>query len=218
MTRNPEKDWLRRISSTGAVSTLANNVGCTFMTKFTDGKLWIGSWGRGNGPMGVLKYDLGTRKLNSWTELWNPGKYDPEVKMEPAPIGSDFSPHFMSSGGAFIKDVYLFPSTKSTWVLAGQQEANLVRYAPSLMFAETSLSSYSMGRRVLNTLILTGTDKNEVNKLILYDTQSGNETVVFDGSNEIEIYDMVFVAGTNKLMFSGLRFSDGEFVVGEVSL
>jgi hypothetical protein len=85
------------------------------------------------------------------------------------------------------------------------------------MIAETSISSYTMGRRVSNTLILTGVDKNERNRLILYNTQTGNETVVFDGSNEIEIYDMVYLASTNKLLFSGLRFSDNKFVVGEVS-
>jgi hypothetical protein len=117
-----------------------------------------------------------------------------------------------------ITDSFHFPATKESWGLADNPSTTLVRYTPSLMIAETSLTTYTMGRRVLNTLVLTGLDKNEINKLILYDTQNGNEIVVFDGRNEVEIYDMVFIGGSNKLMFSGLRFSDNAYVVGQVSL
>jgi hypothetical protein len=187
------------------------------MKKFTDGKLWIGAWGQGNGPMGVLKYDLATGKLSSWTELWSLTR-NPEQSFDGFIPGIDQNPAFSSTGGAFAKDIFLFPSAKTTWVIAGQNQGSLVRYAPSLLFAESSISNYQMGIRVLNTLVLTGTNRSDTNLLILFDTQSGNETVVFNGSNEIEIYDMAFVAGTNKLMFSGLRFSDGQYVVGEVSL
>ena len=216
-TLSSQQDWLRKISPSGRISTISNGVMCNFMKKFTDGKLWIGAWGQGNGPMGVLKYDLASGKLSSWTEAWSLTR-DPEQSLDGYIPGIDQNPAFSSSGGAFAKDIFLFPSAKTTWVIAGQDHGSLVRYSPSLLFAESSISNYQMGIRVLNTLVLTGTNQSDTNLLMLFDTQSGNETVVFNGSNEIEIYDMAFVAGTNKLMFSGLRFSDGQYVVGEVSL
>jgi hypothetical protein len=219
-TQSSNTDWLRKISASGQLSTISNGVMCNFMKQFTDGKLWIGSWGKGDGgPMGVLKYDLSSGKLTSWTESWDTSKRIPELKVQEIPE-SDASQGFRQAGnGAFVKDIFVFPTAKATWAIAGQNnKTSLVRYAPSILFAETSISSYQMGVRVLNTLVLTGTDAQEKNKLILYDIQSGFENVIFDGSNEIEIYDMVFIAGSNTLMFSGLRFSDNQYVVGKVSL
>lgn len=219
-TQSSNTDWLRKISATGQLSTISNGVMCNFMKQFTDGKLWIGSWGKGDGgPMGVIKYDLTSGKLTSWTESWDSKKRIPELRDQDIPE-SDATQGFRQAGnGAFVKDIFVFPTTKATWAIAGQNnKTSLVRYAPSILFAETSISSYQMGVRVLNTLVLTGTDAQEKNRLVLYDTQSGFENVIFDGSNEIEIYDMVFIAGSNTLMFSGLRFSDNQYVVGKVTL
>jgi hypothetical protein len=39
-----------------------------------------------------------------------------------------------------------------------------------------------------------------------------------DGSIEVEIFSMTYSQKKNAVMFSGLRFSDNKFVVGEVSL
>jgi sugar lactone lactonase YvrE len=221
-TSSSNANWIRKLSSTGQLSTLKSKGSCKFLQKFSDGNLWIGSW---DGTNGVLRYSLTQNKLLTSPfgysgSSWGLGTPDIDLQAYSNEFRIDDSNQgFYGYSGAMLVDSFNFPSTKQSWVLAGWPgTTDLVRYTPSLMIAETSLSSYAMGRRVLNTLILTGIDKNEVNRLILYDTQSGNETVVFDGSNEIEIYDMVFVAGTNKLMFSGLRFSDNQFVVGEVAL
>jgi hypothetical protein len=66
--------------------------------------------------------------------------------------------------------------------------------------------------------LLAGTNAAGTNLLTIYDTSNGNETIVIDGTNEIEIYNMTYVVSTNKIMFNGLRFADNQFVVGEVSL
>jgi hypothetical protein len=222
-TPSSKTQWIRKLSSAGKLSTIKAKANCNFMQKFSDGNLWIGSWG--GSTLGVLRYSLAQKKLISSPFGYVGSSYglkssgiNLESYMSEYRV-NDANQGFYSWGGSIISDSFNFPTTKQTWVIAGDgSSTDLVRYTPSLMIAETSLSNYTMGRRVLNTLILTGLDKNDVNRLILYDTQSGNETVVFDGRNEIEIYDMVFIAGTNKLMFSGLRFSDNQYVVGQVSL
>jgi hypothetical protein len=222
-TSSSSSRWIRKLSTTGRLSTLKAKGNCQFMQKFSDGNLWIGSWT--TGTLGVLRYSLTENKLLT-SPFGNTGsdyglgipdidlqKYSDEFRINDSNFG------FYGYSGASLVDSFTFPSTRQSWVLAGWPgTTDLVRYTPSLMIAETSISNYVMGRRVLNTLILTGTDRSDTNRLILYDSQSGNETVIFDKTNEIEIYDMVFVAGTNKLLFSGLRFSDNTYVVGEVSL
>lgn len=39
-----------------------------------------------------------------------------------------------------------------------------------------------------------------------------------DDSNEVEIYSMSYSQKKNAVLFTGLRFSDNKYVVGEVSL
>ena len=57
-----------------------------------------------------------------------------------------------------------------------------------------------------------------MNILCLYDTQTFQETILLDASNEIEIYNLGYVASTNKVMFNGLSFANGQYVVGNISL
>ena len=217
-TGSSNTDWIRRLAPNGSVTTIKSGVGCSWLQKFADGNLWMGA-----GAGGPLKLDLSTKKLLRSPWSYKYANRNPEIDLDEYSwenrIGNNENNGFYGSAGTNLTDSFIFPSTKETWVLAGQgNEVDLVRFTPSLLIAQTSLKNYTMGRRVLNTLILTGTDYKDTNRLILYDTKTGNETVVFDGSNEIEIYDMVFVAGTNTLMFSGLRFSDNQYVVGKVSL
>ncbi len=221
-TASSGSSWIRKLSSVGKLTTIKAKANCQFMQKFSDGNLWIGSNQRWEE---VLRYSLSESRLITAPFAYSYVNNDAEIDLhdferEMGSYNFDRYEGFFNSGGTYILESFIFPSTKQTWVLAGNSGADtdLVRYTPALKIAETSISNYTIGRRVLNTLILTGLDKNDVNRLILYDTQSGNEIVVFDGRNEIEIYDMVFIAGTNKLMFSGLRFSDNEYVIGQVSL
>ena len=67
-------------------------------------------------------------------------------------------------------------------------------------------------------IILSGLDSSKRNVLTLYNPVSKQETVVMDGSIEVEIFSMTYSQKKNAVMFSGLRFSDNKFVVGEVSL
>ena len=66
--------------------------------------------------------------------------------------------------------------------------------------------------------VVAGRECNEMNILCLYDTQTFQETILLDASNEIEIYNLGYVASTNKVMFNGLSFANGQYVVGNISL
>jgi hypothetical protein len=39
-----------------------------------------------------------------------------------------------------------------------------------------------------------------------------------DAANEIEIYNLGYVATANKVLFNGLSFANGQYVVGDISL
>ena len=82
----------------------------------------------------------------------------------------------------------------------------------------TAIRNVTLAQQVITMMILAGTSSTGSNILSLYDTSSKQETVVMDGSNEVEIYSMSYSQKKNAIMFSGLRFSDNKYVVGEVSL
>ena len=80
------------------------------------------------------------------------------------------------------------------------------------------ITMITMWHQVGNKLLLAGTDKDQRNILSLYDPQTFQETILLDASNEIEIYNLGYVASTNKVMFNGLSFANGQYVVGDISL
>jgi hypothetical protein len=110
---------------------------------------------------------------------------------------------------------------QKTFGVAGSsgQTRQLWQYYPTVEKTNvTAISSVTLAQQVITTMILSGTSSTGSNVLSLYDTSSKQETVVMDGSNEVEIYSMSYSQKKNAIMFSGLRFSDNKYVVGEVSL
>ncbi len=101
----------------------------------------------------------------------------------------------------------------------GSQNPQLWQYYPTPEKANvTAINSVTLAQQVITTIILSGTSSTGSNVLSLYDTSSKQETVVMDGSNEVEIYSMSYSQKSNSILFTGLRFSDNKYVVGEVSL
>jgi hypothetical protein len=76
----------------------------------------------------------------------------------------------------------------------------------------------TLAQGVISNVILAGTNAAGTNLISVYDTSSKQETIVLDASNEIEAYSITYVASRNSIMFTGLRFSDNKYVVGEISL
>jgi len=210
-TNSSGRGWLRKLSPQNRLTTLVVSPGCNYMERFQDGNLWIGGFR-------TMRYSLKDGKLLRDPYGWATESNKPVVNFASPKYWDSFIEErhgdFFSNHG-YIDQAFNIRATRSTWVI---RERSLIQVVPNLAFADTSILSYTLSERVLDNLILTGTDAKDVNRLIIYNTTNGSEIVVFDGRNEIEIYDMVFIAGTNTLMFSGLRFSDNRFVIGEVRL
>ena len=93
-----------------------------------------------------------------------------------------------------------------------------MQYYPTVDPVLTSVRNVTLAQMVGRKLVLAGTTAESVNTLTVLDLDTYQETVLIDASNEIEIYNMSYIAATNKIMFNGLRFADNTFVVGEVDM
>jgi hypothetical protein len=105
-------------------------------------------------------------------------------------------------------------------VVAGSPGAkrSLWQYYPTVEKANSTVRSVTLAQGVISNVILAGTNAAGTNLISVYDTSSKQETIVLDASNEIEAYSITYVASRNSIMFTGLRFSDNKYVVGEISL
>jgi hypothetical protein len=243
-TISTSSSWLRIISPTGNVKNLAiANVGG--LARFSDGNIYIGIYQPGV-FIGVRRYILaqsvleekawivgpfGT-KVDSYFSLYN---YFPDRSFKPDPIcvnvtngkttGADYSnpvcdPNY---NGMAFEQVMQFEG-KSNFVvvvdsLSRQNPSQLWQYFPTVERTNIQkTSSVVLAVQAGKNIVLSGLDPSKRNVLTIYNPVTKQETVVMDGSNEVEIYSMSYSQKKNAIMFSGLRFSDNKYVVGEVSL
>jgi hypothetical protein len=103
--------------------------------------------------------------------------------------------------------------------LSRQNPSQLWQYFPTVERTNIQkTSSVVLAVQAGKNIVLSGLDPSKRNVLTIYNPVTKQETVVMDGSNEVEIYSMSYSQKKNAIMFSGLRFSDNKYVVGEVSL
>jgi len=219
--------WLRRISSSGGLKNLAIGTIQSFW-KFADGKVYAGLWS--DPSFGWKRYSTDLDALED--KYWISGNTngvprDAYFKLDAQDSISDCNNENSSKNNAFcgwygtiVSPVFNVLGQK-TFGVAGStgQMRQLWQYYPTPEKTNvTAINSVTLAQQVITIMILSGTSSTGSNILSLYDTSSKQETVVMDGSNEVEIYSMSYSQKSNSILFTGLRFSDNKYVVGEVSL
>lgn len=221
-TSSTQATWIRRIAPTGGLSTLASGSPARFMKQFNDGNVYFGI--AGSNPMGVKRYlaSSGSVEEKYWINgnLQGASTYFDVNAICAATGQSNSSSDFCMGMGSYIKSSYSILGGKNFVVAGsqGSQKSTLMQYYPEVKRATSEVANVTMSQNVITNILLAGTNAAGTNVLSIYDTSNGNETVVINATNEIEVYNMTYVVSTNKIMFNGLRFADNQFVVGEVSL
>ena len=219
-------NWLRRISVAGGLKNLAiTNV--QSLWKFADGKVYAGAFL--DSMYGIKRYSADLDALED--KYWISGNINGVSRDAHFLVGGNDSISdcgsenysknlsFCGSYGSSVAPVFNVLGQKTFGVARGINPRQLWQYYPTVEKTNvTAISSVTLAQQVITTMILSGTSSTGSNILSLYDTSSKQETVVMDGSNEVEIYSMSYSQKKNAIMFSGLRFSDNKYVVGEVSL
>jgi hypothetical protein len=224
--------WIRKLTKTGAITNIANGVQANFLKKFADGNVYYGLTSSGMGGVNRYITATGIADKTPWiSRYYSSG--GPGSSTGPAPVtnvsslcdGSggllNSSNGFCMTAGSWIKAAYNVPGG-TTYVVAGMAYggtgSQLMRYFPTVEPVQSVVSNVTLSTQVGSKLILAGTNQDGTNVLTVLDTETLQETIIFDATNEIEVYNMAYVASTNKLMFNGLNFADGSNVVGEVVL
>lgn len=227
-TTSSSASWVRRIAPTGGLKTLASGRPQT-MRKFADGNVYVGLMG--GDSYGFRRYLTSSDALEE--KYWISGNTngvnrDAYFLVDPKNgVVEDCSAEKFTTNTAFCGwygtavSAWFDIAAEKTFGVAGLSNQNraLWQYYPKVGRANvTSIANVAASHQFGANIILSGVDSKNVNVTSMYDTATGQETVVLDGTSEIEIYSLSYSSTRNAILFTGLRFADNKYVVGEVSL
>lgn len=212
--------WLRKITPQGALSNLAMSSAVRWILDFPDNRVYVGIWG--SAPyFGVYKLSEDLSYISNdaamvpyiGVEGLNGLPYDPDHNV--SDIISGYDP-FYCEGFRGVAGTYMtgYARTKNNQIigLAGRStQTTPIYYYPIPKILEfILLDKITMIRESLNQLVVVGT-KDGINKLILYDISSGEETNLL--YEDIEIYHLDILSN-GYILFDGLKFANSTNVVG----
>ena len=220
-TTSTQTSWVRKISPSGSLSNLSATNPSTFLKKFADGNVYLGF--NNSSSTGVRRYLTSTGALDSkwWISSFDfINSHFQTASVCNGSSGYQKYPGYCGSQGSFLSTSFNIGNSSTVVVagLRGQNGTTLMQYYPTVEPLSTSIKNVTLAQMVGNKLILAGSTDDNVNSLVVFDLATYQETVLVDASNEVEVYNMSYIAATNKIMFNGLRFSDNTFVVGEVDM
>jgi hypothetical protein len=219
ITASTNATWLRKLSPAGGLSTISNSVSIYFMRKFADGNIYIGQFA--NGGASIIRWMTATSQIDP--KPWTSSIMNSDAHFNVGYLcwqNSSKYQGFCSGSGISITAIFNFGSARTLATVGngGASGSNLFQFFPTVEATNTILKNVTLAISVNNKLILAGLNESGVNSLTVYDPETDQETVVVDQTNEVEVYNLTYIASTNRIMFNGLRFSDNRFVLGEVEM
>lgn len=217
--------WIRKVTAdSGAITNLVNGVQATFLRKFVDKNVYYGVNSTMNVTGGVYRYSVDQGKPDSlpWViQYGNQNSAQNDTSGLCTYTTNQKTSIFCSLGGSSIRESFNIGTEKTLAIVGqiyGSSGTELMQYYPTIERANTVLTNITVWQQIGTKLLLAGTNKDEKNILSLYDPSTAQETILLDTSNEIEIYNLGYVATANKVLFNGLSFANGQYVVGDISL
>jgi hypothetical protein len=217
--------WIRKVTAdSGAITNLVNGVQATFLRKFVDKNVYYGVNSSMNVTGGVYRYSVDQGKPDSlpWViQYGNQNAAQNDTSGLCTYTTNQKTSIFCSLGGSSIRESFNIGTEKTLAIVGqiyGSSGTELMQYYPTIERANTVLTNITVWQQIGTKLLLAGTNKDEKNILSLYDPSTAQETILLDTSNEIEIYNLGYVATANKVLFNGLSFANGQYVVGDISL
>ena len=228
-TQSTNANWVRKIATNGSITTLSSGSQATFLRKFADGNAYIGIPNySGSMNAGVFRYTLAAGALD--TTPWIAGGSNYSVNPTPSqndisgmcqpmigPANPSYSV-FCGMSGSSVTNIFNFGTTQTIAIAGGMgmNATRLMQYYPTVRGENTVIKNITIGYQVGGKLLLTGLDANNKNIVTVYNPATQQESIIFDGSNEVEIYSVGYVPSTGKIMFNGLSFATGQVVVGDI--
>lgn len=217
MTTSTSERWTRRISPSGALKSLRPTAS-NFLARFPDGNVYMGMWNTGN--LGVERYLPASDQVDP--TFWiggSVGGNEPDTFDAPSicTAAHVVSNPFCSWYGSWVSWSFA-TSDGNEFVGASGLTTVPMEYYPTVRFLSSEVTNVTVALGVINQLVLAGLNSQSQHVLTLYNTSTDTEQELLGPDDEIEIYHLSYVPGSNSVLFDGLRFSDNKYVIGEYQL
>ena len=210
--------WFRRITPSGAIKNLTTGLTTPSIATYPDGNVYFGQWGTEGGIRRILTSTM-TVDPTWWLSgtlngLDPPRVFDAEALCSVRPPGME---GFCGNYGTYVRGFYQSGNAVFAIPTGVGGGSLLMRYYPSVEKTNTTTRA-TIGAAIPGGVALAGQNGAGANVITLYNPQSDSEALLVGEERDIEAYHLNYVAATNSLMFDGLRFSDGKYVIGQVDL
>jgi hypothetical protein len=99
-----------------------------------------------------------------------------------------------------------------------EYQGNIIQAYPTFKPIVTSITSVNVAQPLLNSVFLSGKDAAGANKTILLDLETGVETTLITGLEDLRISKLTLNSVENSVYFGARRLSNNQSVIGKVNL
>ena len=216
-TKSSGSNWVRRISTSGSISSISSGARARSLYEMPDGHIWVGLW---DGDFGIRRFNLQTQTMIDGY-LYS-GQRTPSIYTYPLDVctGTNLSRNYGFCGydGVVVQNLFRMPDGNVLAVAGSGSDGILMRYYPTISRATTAVQRISVAQQASEKVILTGTNSSGQNVTTIYNSTTDSEQTLIPSYGEIEVYRLNYLSASNKVMFDGLRFSDNKYVIGQIDL
>ncbi|MEI6623833.1 MAG: hypothetical protein WCP28_18220 [Actinomycetes bacterium] len=199
--------WTRLLRPSGQIEPIAGQTS-NFIRQYPDGNVYLGM--STSGASGVWRYLTGSSTLDP--SMWiGPASATPPAHFTEADLCPGTYCQSANISGSLVtadQKVFVIGSGTGTGVLA--------QYYPIVSPVSTLVKDARTGLAVGNDLILAGLNLSGQHIIARHNTTTASEVSIL-GPNQVEVYHFAKGSG-NTVVFDGLRFSDGQYVLGAIDI
>ena len=206
--------FFRRILNTGELENLLNGADILSLYELPDKNVYAGDFGLRFGVMKITDQGISdTLYIGDSSAYVTDFDCDNNTLDSCIPANFNRYESFCGVNGTMLSYYYRSPDDHVYVVTGSGEKASLWQYWPDVQPTDTSVYRPTIVRGTMTTLLIAGYDEAQKNKLISYNTADKSEIDLLNGEN-IEIYHFSYSAGSGRIIFDGLRFSDNTYIVG----
>ena len=99
-----------------------------------------------------------------------------------------------------------------------EYQGNIIQAYPTFKPIVSSITSVNVAQPLLNSVFLSGKDAAGANKTILLDLDTGVETTLITGLEDLRISKLTLNSAENSVYFGARRLSNNQSVIGKVNM
>ncbi len=236
------KSWLKRVSPTGAVTTILEEPRQwprSLLAQFPDGNVYFGyadgirrflvQSGEEDSLFWLSRWRVEEREHNEFVEVptahfnlrsYCQGALNDGNRPYPAP-SSPARPYGLCITPYDVQGPFITTTNNEVFAIAGQSgyhdPADPVRYYPTVQVLDTRVVFPSLLVDAGAQILIAGKDITNSRTVTLYDPLTGFESPI-TGAGDLEFHRMDAMAGDRRVMFDATRMSDGKPVIGVIDL